>query len=37
MVPDVPAPKSLISKELRKAAGKAVNAARNEAEDRSRR
>jgi ribosome-associated toxin RatA of RatAB toxin-antitoxin module len=37
IVPDVPAPKSLITKELRKAAGKAVNGARNEAERRSRR
>jgi ribosome-associated toxin RatA of RatAB toxin-antitoxin module len=32
MVPDLPAPASLVSAELRKAAGKAVNAARNEAE-----
>ena len=37
MVPDLPAPKSMISNELRKAAGKAVNAARNEAEQRLRR
>lgn len=37
MVPDLPAPNSLISSELRKAAGKAVNAARNEAEERLRR
>jgi len=37
MVPDLPAPKSLVSNELRKAAGKAVNAARNEAEERLRR
>jgi len=37
MVPDLPAPKSLISGELRKAAGKAVNAARNEAEQRLKR
>jgi len=37
MVPDLPAPNSLISGELRKAAGKAVNAARNEAEQRLRR
>jgi ribosome-associated toxin RatA of RatAB toxin-antitoxin module len=37
MVPDLPAPRSMISNELRKAAGKAVNAARNEAEQRLRR
>jgi ribosome-associated toxin RatA of RatAB toxin-antitoxin module len=37
IVPDLPAPKSLITKELRKAAGKAVNGARNEAERRTRR
>jgi ribosome-associated toxin RatA of RatAB toxin-antitoxin module len=37
IVPDLPAPKSLITGELRKAAGKAVNSARNEAERRSRR
>jgi ribosome-associated toxin RatA of RatAB toxin-antitoxin module len=37
IVPDLPAPKSLITKELRKAAGKAVNGARNEAERRSKR
>jgi len=37
IVPDVPAPKSLISSELKKAAGKAVNSARNEAEERKRR
>jgi ribosome-associated toxin RatA of RatAB toxin-antitoxin module len=37
IVPDVPAPKSLITSELRKAAGKAVNSARNEAERRTRR
>lgn len=37
IVPDLPAPNSLITKELRKAAGKAVNGARNEAERRSRR
>ena len=36
IVPDLPAPKSLITKELRKAAGKAVNGARNEAERRNR-
>ena len=35
IVPDLPAPNSLITKELRKAAGKAVNGARNEAERRS--
>jgi ribosome-associated toxin RatA of RatAB toxin-antitoxin module len=32
MVPNLPAPTSMVSAELRKAAGKAVNAARNEAE-----
>ena len=37
IVPDLPAPNSLITKELRKAAGKAVNGARNEAERRSKR
>jgi ribosome-associated toxin RatA of RatAB toxin-antitoxin module len=37
MVPDLPAPTSVVSAELRKAAGKAVNAARNEAEVRLRR
>jgi ribosome-associated toxin RatA of RatAB toxin-antitoxin module len=37
MVPDLPAPSSVVSAELRKAAGKAVNAARNEAEVRLRR
>jgi ribosome-associated toxin RatA of RatAB toxin-antitoxin module len=37
MVPDLPAPASVVSAELRKAAGKAVNAARNEAEARLRR
>lgn len=37
MVPDLPAPTSVVSAELRKAAGKAVNAARNEAEARIRR
>jgi ribosome-associated toxin RatA of RatAB toxin-antitoxin module len=36
MVPDLPAPKALVAEELRKAAGKAVNAARNEAERRRR-
>lgn len=36
IVPDLPAPKSLITKELRKAAGKAVNGARVEAERRNR-
>jgi len=36
IVPDLPAPKSLITSELRKAAGKAVNSARNEAERRHR-
>ena len=36
IVPDLPAPKSLITKELRKAAGKAVNGARIEAERRNR-
>ena len=35
IVPDLPVPKSLITSELRKAAGKAVNAARNEAERRN--
>jgi ribosome-associated toxin RatA of RatAB toxin-antitoxin module len=34
MIPDLPAPTSVVSAELRKAAGKAVNAARNEAEAR---
>jgi ribosome-associated toxin RatA of RatAB toxin-antitoxin module len=37
MIPDLPAPTSVVSAELRKAAGKAVNAARNEAELRLRR
>jgi ribosome-associated toxin RatA of RatAB toxin-antitoxin module len=37
MVPNLPAPTSVVSAELRKAAGKAVNAARNEAEVRLRR
>jgi ribosome-associated toxin RatA of RatAB toxin-antitoxin module len=37
MVPKLPAPTSVVSAELRKAAGKAVNAARNEAEVRLRR
>jgi ribosome-associated toxin RatA of RatAB toxin-antitoxin module len=37
MVPDLPAPASVVSAELRKAAGQAVNAARNEAEVRLRR
>lgn len=37
IVPDLPAPSSVVSAELRKAAGKAVNAARNEAEVRLRR
>jgi ribosome-associated toxin RatA of RatAB toxin-antitoxin module len=37
IVPDVPAPKSLVAGELRKAAGKAVNGARIEAEERRRR
>jgi ribosome-associated toxin RatA of RatAB toxin-antitoxin module len=37
MVPALPAPTSVVSAELRKAAGKAVNAARNEAEVRLRR
>lgn len=37
MVPDLPAPSSVVTAELRKAAGKAVNAARNEAEVRLRR
>jgi hypothetical protein len=36
-VPDLPAPASVVSAELRKAAGRAVNAARNEAEVRLRR
>jgi hypothetical protein len=36
IVPDLPAPKSMITKELRKAAGKAVNGARIEAERRNR-
>jgi hypothetical protein len=35
IVPDLPAPKSLVTGELRKAAGKAVNMARNEAEQRT--
>jgi ribosome-associated toxin RatA of RatAB toxin-antitoxin module len=37
MVPNLPAPTSVVSAELRKAAGRAVNAARNEAEVRLRR
>jgi ribosome-associated toxin RatA of RatAB toxin-antitoxin module len=37
IVPDLPAPQGLLLKELRKAAGKAVNSARNEAERRNRR
>jgi ribosome-associated toxin RatA of RatAB toxin-antitoxin module len=37
IIPDLPAPKSLVTGELRKAAGKAVNMARNEAEQRTRR
>jgi ribosome-associated toxin RatA of RatAB toxin-antitoxin module len=37
IVPNLPAPKSLISSELRKAAGKAVNGARIEAEQRLKR
>jgi ribosome-associated toxin RatA of RatAB toxin-antitoxin module len=37
MVPDFPAPNSLVAGELRKAAGRAVNAARNEAERRLKR
>jgi ribosome-associated toxin RatA of RatAB toxin-antitoxin module len=37
MVPDFPAPASLVTGELKKAAGKAVNAARIEAEERIRR
>jgi ribosome-associated toxin RatA of RatAB toxin-antitoxin module len=37
MVPNLPAPTSVVTAELRKAAGKAVNAARNEAEVRLRR
>jgi ribosome-associated toxin RatA of RatAB toxin-antitoxin module len=36
MVPDLPAPNSMISAELKKAAGRAVNAARNAAEKRQR-
>ena len=37
IVPELPAPKSLLSSELKKAAGRAVNGARNEAEERRRR
>jgi ribosome-associated toxin RatA of RatAB toxin-antitoxin module len=37
IVPDLPAPKSLLTSELKKAAGKAVNGARIEAEERRKR